>query len=168
MTLASEKKILVVDDEPDVREFIQTFLSDAGFQVTTAIDGVDAEEKLKLETPDLMTVDMVMPRRSGLALVRKLRKEQKWASIPVIIITAHAKDELAKDDVKEILVSSETRQENRFLMEKPIVPSKLIELACKLLNVSTKEDVTVREDLISAIKQASGSTLHEVKKVLTK
>ncbi len=166
MTLASEKKILVVDDEPDVREFISACLEDAGFKIRTAIDGVDALEKIEEEVPDLMTLDMVMPRKSGLSLMRKLRKNDLWQDIPVIIITAHAKDELAQDDVKELLVSSESKQNNRHLLEKPIVPSKLIDLVCGILNVSTDEDLGKREDLISAIKHADGDTLHEIRKVL--
>jgi CheY-like chemotaxis protein len=168
MTLASEKKILVIDDEPDVREFIATCLQDAGFQVRTAINGVDALEKIEEEIPDLMTLDMVMPRKSGLSLIRKLRKHEDWNRIPVIIITAHAKDELAKEDVKEILMSSESKQENRFLIEKPITPSKLIDLVCNLLNVSTHEDLASREDLIAALKNVNGATLREVKKILAK
>ena len=168
MTLASEKRILVVDDEPDVREFICACLEDAGFQVRSAIDGVDALEKIEEEIPDLMTLDMVMPRKSGLSLMRKLRKSAHLSDFPVIIITAHAKDEMAKDDVKELLVSSESKQGNRFLLEKPIIPSKLIDLACEVLNVSTEEDIGKREDLISAIKHANGATLHEIRKVLAK
>ncbi|MCG8336172.1 MAG: response regulator [Proteobacteria bacterium] len=166
MTLASEKKILVVDDEPDVRDFISACLEDAGFQIRSAVDGVDALEKIEEEIPDLMTLDMVMPRKSGLSLMRKLRKNDLWQNIPVIIITAHAKDELAQDDVKELLVSSESKQSNRHLLEKPIVPSKLIDLVCGILNVSTDEDLGKREDLISAIKHADGDTLHEIRKVL--
>lgn len=168
MALASEKSILVIDDEPDVRDFIATCLADAGFQVRTAINGVDAEEKIEQEIPDLMTLDMVMPRKSGLSLIRKMRKHEEWNQIPVIIITAHAKDEMAKEDVKEVLISSESKQENRFLMEKPIVPSKLIDQACKILGVSTDEDVAAREDLISAIKNVDGTTLREVRKILAK
>lgn len=152
MALASEKKVLVIDDEPDVRDFIATCLEDAGFQVRTAINGVDVEEKIEEELPDIMTLDMVMPRKSGLSLIRKMRKHDTWNKIPVIIITAHAKDEMAKEDVKEILINAEGKQENRFLMEKPIVPSKLIDQVCKILNVSTDEDVASKEDLISAIK----------------
>ncbi len=168
MALASEKKILVVDDEPDVREFLATCLKDAGFQVETAINGVDALEKIEQEIPDVMTLDMVMPRKSGLSLIRKLRTQKEWNDIPTIIITAHARDEMAKEDVKEILLSSESKQENRFLMEKPIVPSKLIDLVCEILDVSTNEDVASREDLISAMKNVDGTTLREVRKILAK
>lgn len=166
MALASEKKVLVVDDEPDVRDFISTCLEDAGFQVRTAINGVDAEEKIAEEIPDCMTLDMVMPRKSGLSLIRKMRKHESWNNIPVIIITAHAKDDMAKEDVKEILMSSESKQENRFLMEKPIVPSKLIDLVCRILNVATDQDQASKEDLISAIKNVDGTTLRELRKVL--
>jgi len=63
MIPASKKKILVVDDEPDVRNFLAACIEDAGFKVITAIDGVDALEKVAKDPPDLITMDMVMPRR---------------------------------------------------------------------------------------------------------
>ncbi|MCP4670075.1 MAG: response regulator, partial [Desulfobacula sp.] len=61
MAKASEKTILVVDDEPDVREFLATCMKDAGFNVKLAEDGVDGMEKIIKYMPDLVTVDMVMP-----------------------------------------------------------------------------------------------------------
>jgi len=85
MAHASEKKILVVDDEPDVRNFLASCIEDAGFIVETAVDGVDALEKIQADIPDLMTLDMVMPRKSGISLMRKLRENENWANIPVII-----------------------------------------------------------------------------------
>ena len=94
MAETSEKKIIVVDDEPDVRNFIAAVLEDAGFNVETAIDGLDALEKVEAFSPDLMTLDMVMPRMPGIKVIRTLRKNKKWARLPIIIITAHARDSL--------------------------------------------------------------------------
>jgi CheY-like chemotaxis protein len=75
MAQASEKKILVVDDEPDVRNFLAACLEDAGFNVETAVDGIDALEKVEAFSPDLMTLDMVMPRMPGIKVIRELRKQ---------------------------------------------------------------------------------------------
>ncbi|MFH1862805.1 MAG: response regulator, partial [bacterium] len=59
------KCILVVDDEPDVRSYLKAALQDAGFRVITANDGYEALEKIKAELPDLISLDLIMPRHSG-------------------------------------------------------------------------------------------------------
>lgn len=167
MAQASEKTVLVVDDEPDVRDFIATCLEDAGFQVKTAVDGVDALEKIEASIPDLMTLDMVMPRRSGLSLMRKLRKNDKWKEIPVIVITAHAQDEFASEDVKELLVAFEAKQQPRHIMEKPITPPKLIDAVSEILEVSPAGDtVGGNDNLLQAIKQADAATLQQIQSLL--
>ena len=101
MALASDKKVLVVDDEPDVRNFLAACIEDAGFQVKTAVDGADALEKLQEDPPDLMTLDMVMPRVSGINLMRQIRSMEAFTRLPVIVITAHAHDEMGIDDIKD-------------------------------------------------------------------
>lgn len=134
MTKASERRILVVDDEPDVRFFLATFIEDAGFIVETASDGVEALEKLETFNPHLMTLDMVMPRKSGIRVMRKIRTMEKWAKLPVIVITAHAHDEFGSDDVKEFnAFTSGTKP--RYIMEKPVTPAKLVAAIGDILGV---------------------------------
>ena len=101
MAQASDKKILVVDDEPDVRNFLAACIEDAGFQVDTASDGAEALEKIQADPPDLMTLDMVMPRVSGINLMRQLRSMDQFTQLPVIVITAHAHDEMGSEDFKD-------------------------------------------------------------------
>lgn len=150
MTLSSEKKILVVDDEPDVRNFLTACIEDAGFQVDSAVDGQDALEKIEKELPDLMTLDMVMPRKSGIELIRTLRKNDKWAGLPIIVITAHARDEFASDDIKSFNAFTSGLKPRRTI-EKPVTPEILVKTICEILNVepddATKfESSDVNED----------------------
>lgn len=166
MALASEKKILVVDDEPDVRDFLSTCLEDAGFQVETAIDGFDALEKIEKSPPDLITLDLVMPRISGIKLMRKLRKNDAWKQIPVIIVTAHAKDELGQKDLQE-LYAEEVRPAPEHIIEKPITPTNLVSGIGKILDVETSIDVvTERTDVLNMIKSASPEKLKEIQNLL--
>ncbi|MBD3165714.1 response regulator, partial [bacterium] len=65
MSDASQKHVLVVDDEDDIRAYLAMALEDAGFRVTEAVDGLDGMEKVKAETPDLISLDLVMPKHSG-------------------------------------------------------------------------------------------------------
>ncbi len=166
MALASDKRILVVDDEPDIRDFLSSCLEDAGFQVETAVDGFDALEKIEKQIPDLMTLDMLMPRISGIKLMRKLRKNEKMKNIPVIIVTAHAKDELGEEDVKE-LYAEEVNLAPKHIMEKPITPSKLVTAIADILGVELDLDISgKRSDILDIIKTASPEKLKEIKDLI--
>jgi CheY-like chemotaxis protein len=166
MALASDKRILVVDDEPDIRDFLSSCLEDAGFQVETAIDGYDALEKLEKQLPDLMTLDLVMPRISGIKLMRKLRKSEELSKIPVIIVTAHAKDDLGKEDIQE-LYAEEVNMAPKHIMEKPITPSKLVTAISDILDVKLDLDLGgERSDILNIVKTCSPEKLKEIKSLL--
>ncbi|MCP4757815.1 MAG: response regulator [Proteobacteria bacterium] len=164
---ASEKKVLVVDDEPDIRVFVNAFLQEAGFNVEVAIDGIDALDKIRADKPDLITLDLVMPRKSGLALLRNLKKSDEWNDIPIIIITAHAADDFGNKYMKE-LNALEARFKPDQIMEKPIIPSELISAIGSLLSVEIDETgMDERDDLIDLIKAADPKKLDEVKKLFS-
>ena len=169
MVSASEKKILVVDDEPDVRNFLTTCIQDAGFVVDSAVDGQDALEKIETEIPDLMTLDMVMPRKSGIELIRTLRKNDKWAKLPVIVITAHARNEFASEDIKDFNAFTSGLKPRRTI-EKPVTPEVLVRTICDILEVepespSSSADSTSSEEekLLKMIKDSDPKTLQQIK-----
>ena len=174
MAIASEKKILVVDDEPDVRNFLAACLEDAGFKVEVAVDGVDALEKVESFSPDLMTLDMVMPKMSGIKVIRSLRKNEKWAKLPVIVITAHARDEMGSDQIKEFsALTSGLRP--RITLDKPISPTNLVDTVCRILEVKPEalkeadEDLTDDpEKLVKLIQKTDPDTLKKISKMLNK
>ena len=168
MAQASEKRILVVDDEPDVRNFLATCIEDAGFQVETAVDGEDALAKIKADAPDLMTLDMVMPRKSGIELMRALRAEEKWAKLPVIVITAHARDEFGSDDIKSFNAFTSNLRP-RYTMEKPVTPVKLLEAIHEILGVTPVEEDSLpaeRASIIQMINETGPETLDKIRSVL--
>jgi CheY-like chemotaxis protein len=84
------KKILVVDDEPDVRDFLCTLLEDSGYETRTAQDGIAAMDLIEREQPDLILLDLVMPEETGTGLYRKLHHRKEFKAIPVIIISGVA------------------------------------------------------------------------------
>ena len=86
------KTVLVVDDDPDAREYLSTVLEDNGLAVLTAQDGSEALTKVEQETPDLISLDITMPGKSGVAVYRKLKEDDQFKSIPVIIITGVSDD----------------------------------------------------------------------------
>jgi two-component system, OmpR family, alkaline phosphatase synthesis response regulator PhoP len=82
------KKILVADDEPDILEIISYNLSKEGYQVTTARDGDDAVSKAKLVNPDLIILDIMMPKKSGVEVCELLRAKPAFKDTLIIFLTA--------------------------------------------------------------------------------
>ena len=94
--MADEKKtVLVVDDEPDARDYLTTVLEDNGFATVIAKDGTEAIARLEEAVPDLVSLDITMPEKSGVSVYRKLREDEQLKSVPVIIITG-VSDEFQK------------------------------------------------------------------------
>lgn len=83
------KKILIVDDDPSIREILSTQLSRLGYATATAEDGEDAVARFKKEKPDLVLMDLMMPVVDGLAACQRIRAmEKKGARTPVVFLTA--------------------------------------------------------------------------------
>lgn len=87
-------KILVVEDDPSIQEFLKEYLLDNGYAVETASDGVQALNSLKKSQPDLVLLDLGLPNVTGEAVCLEIRK--KYPDLPVIILTA-------KDDVSDVV-----------------------------------------------------------------
>lgn len=83
-----KKKILIVDDERDIVSYLEMVLQDQGFETVTAGDGNEALEAVKRERPDLVTLDISMPKASGTRFYKEMRTDPELAAIPVIIVTA--------------------------------------------------------------------------------
>ena len=78
MTDSGKKTVLVVDDEADVRNFLKAALKEAGFEVVTASDGFEALERVKQQVPDLISLDLVMPKKSGAKFYRDLTRNRRF------------------------------------------------------------------------------------------
>jgi two-component system cell cycle response regulator DivK len=94
-------KILVVDDNQDSRELVIKILKGKGHQLIEAVDGEDALEKVVEEQPHLILMDISLPKIDGHEVTRWLKQHKKFASIPVIALTAHA----MKGDMEKALAS---------------------------------------------------------------
>jgi len=80
-------KILVIDDEPEITEIVETFLSENGFQVATENDPHAAVKKAKAFKPDVILLDIMMPGVDGYDICQALKKDPAFANIPVIFLT---------------------------------------------------------------------------------
>lgn len=87
--MEDKKTILVVDDEKDIREIIEIYLMNEGYNIVLACDGIEALEKLKKEKIDLIILDIMMPKLDGIRTCLKIRKEKK---LPIIMLSAKSDD----------------------------------------------------------------------------
>ena len=84
--------ILVADDDMDIRDLVAFKLEQAGFDVTAVDNGLAALTAARLEPPDLMVLDVMMPGMSGIDVCRELRNDRSTAGLPVILLTARAQE----------------------------------------------------------------------------
>jgi DNA-binding response OmpR family regulator len=92
---AAPGKVLIVDDDPQVRDMLSRTLEREDWVVSTAEDGRAGLDAMTANTPDLILLDLMMPRMDGFEFVSELRKHQHWRSIPIVVITAKT---LTKED----------------------------------------------------------------------
>jgi CheY-like chemotaxis protein len=84
------KKILIAEDDPASRELVREILAAQGYQVIEATDGQEALRMVEEESPDLVLLDIQLPRVNGLAVVRQLRQNPRLANLRVVAVTAYA------------------------------------------------------------------------------
>jgi DNA-binding response OmpR family regulator len=81
------KKILIIDDDPAIVEFLEDFLQDNGFATVSAFDGVQGLEQLRAHGPDLITLDMDMPEKGGVLFYAAMRKDEATRDTPVVVVS---------------------------------------------------------------------------------
>jgi len=91
--MGEKTKILLVDDEPDLVQMIKLRLKAAGYEVATAGDGQQALEAVKTEKPDLMILDLMLPKLDGYKVCRFLKFDERTKDIPILIFTARAQEQ---------------------------------------------------------------------------
>ena len=121
------KTILVVDDDPDAREFLVTVLEDNGFTAVTANDGTDAIALVDESVPDLISLDIAMPEKSGVAVYRKLKEDERLQDIPVIIITG------ISDDFKKFISTRRQVPPPDGYISKPVDHEQFLKMVKELL-----------------------------------
>ncbi len=87
MSTTAKRHILVVDDEPDFVAYLVAVLEEGGYAVTTAFDGEQALRHVRDLPPDLVTLDISMPRKTGVLFYRQMKSEERLRPIPVIVVT---------------------------------------------------------------------------------
>lgn len=87
-----KRTILVVDDFADARDFMKLIIESYGYNVLEAADGLEAIESLRDQFPDLILMDIAMPRMDGLTATKNIRTIKRGTRVPIIAVTAHGKE----------------------------------------------------------------------------
>jgi len=139
MTKPQDKRVLVVDDDEDVVFFLTTALEDAGFQVDEASGADEALERIRTNPPDFISLDMVMPGKSGVVLFHTLQKNPDWAGIPVLFVTGEAKNARVRQELDAVLTQSSMHGPDTYL-EKPVTAAKYVRAIAKVLGIELQEE----------------------------
>jgi two-component system, OmpR family, alkaline phosphatase synthesis response regulator PhoP len=119
-----KKTVLVVDDQPHIVRLIQVNLEKEGVQVATAGDGVEGLQKVRDLRPDLVILDVIMPRKDGFEVLREMKNDSALSEIPVIMLTVKAHN----SDIVEGL-----KEGAELYLPKPFHPKELVSLVKRVL-----------------------------------
>lgn len=136
MANGEKKKIMVVDDEPDVVAYLSSLFEDNGFVVVSAADGAEAQQKVKSEMPDLITLDISMPEKSGVRFYRETKTDADLKDIPIVIVTGVESTHdggTGKDFERFLGTRKNVPPPDGFIM-KPVEPEELLSTVKGLLN----------------------------------
>ncbi len=113
-------KILIVDDDPSTLNLLQTFLSEKGFEIATASDGVEGLQRVREWGPELILLDVMMPRLDGYGFVREIKKDTKLRKLPIVVLTAREmmRDVFVQEGIKDYVI-------------KPYEPEELYKIVAK-------------------------------------
>ncbi|MBL7190357.1 response regulator [bacterium] len=122
-----KKKILIIDDEPDTLAYFSSLLQDNGYDTIESADGEAGLRLIQDELPDLITLDISMPEKSGVRLYTDIKTNENWKHIPVIIITG------VSEDFKKFISTRSQIPAPEGYMSKPINPEEFLRTTAELL-----------------------------------
>lgn len=129
--MATPAKILLVDDDVTLHDMYAERLRAEGYNIVSAYDGEEALEKVSKEQPDVILLDIMMPKINGIDVMKKLREDETTANIPIILLTAL---------VQEInKIKGMMHETDQYLIKSEIMPSAVISAIEKALGSSKKE-----------------------------
>jgi two-component system phosphate regulon response regulator PhoB len=127
------KKVLNVEDDADIRTFVTTVLEENGYIPIMALDGAEGMEKVKTERPDLIILDILMPRESGIKMYHELKLDPSLKEIPIIMLSGVSKRTFLRSQAALTEFGDETVPEPQAYLEKPVEPEDLAEAVKKIL-----------------------------------
>lgn len=127
------KKVLTVDDDPDIIIFVQTVLEENGYAPLIARNGEAGLSIVRDEVPDLIILDVLMPKQSGIRMYRELKADEALRGIPVIILSGIARRTFLRSQEALTEFGDQPVPEPEIYMEKPVEPAELVEAIRSLI-----------------------------------
>ena len=128
-----KKKILIVDDELDVRIYVGTLFETSGYEPVAAKNGSEGLQKAKEISPDLIILDVMMPKAGGVSMYRELKADQQLRDIPVIMLTGVGEKSFSHYlKMLKFKIKDPIPQPNAY-MEKPLDHERLVELVREII-----------------------------------
>ena len=127
------KKVLVVDDDIDIRKVVSKLVEKSGYKVMEAKNGIEGMGKVREDKPDLIILDILMPKESGIRMYRELKTEEPLKDIPVIVLSAITKKSFFRSQKVLDEFAGQSVPEPEAYIEKPEEPEELIALMKKIL-----------------------------------
>jgi two-component system alkaline phosphatase synthesis response regulator PhoP len=127
--MEKEAYILIVDDDPDILDNIIIVLETQPYRLGTAQDGKKCMEMMKEEVPDLLILDLLMPRMDGWGVIREMRSEPRYANVPIMILTTVIEDASRRRYELETGMAMSVQA----YVQKPVMPTEMIRRVERLL-----------------------------------
>jgi two-component system phosphate regulon response regulator PhoB len=128
----SEGRVFVLEDDPDIVEYLSSFLEDEGFDVASANRCSAALEALDIFRPEVVLIDALLPGKSGLDFLVTVRRHERWSELPLVVVTGN--DQLLQDDCQSYLGAHEGVRGPDGVLGKPVDLDTLLKVIRRLIN----------------------------------
>ena len=132
---ATKKHVLVVEDEPDFAYLLRSILMNAGYTVATAYTCEEAFSEVCKTRPDIITLDILIPRKSGVFFYRKLKAQERFRDIPVVVVTGLTRDKEMENLIRTFLEADDVPYPEAYL-EKPVDGPSLLKTIEEAMSTS--------------------------------
>ncbi len=129
--MGKQPYILITDDDPDILENLVTILETQPYRLATARDGKQCLALVKREQPDLLILDLLMPRLDGWGVIRELRSDPQYAQLPIMVLTTVVEDASRRRYELEVGMAMDVQD----YVQKPAKPAELLQRVEKLLKI---------------------------------
>ncbi len=147
-----QPSILVVDDDPDILEGLTALLETRPYRLATAKDGLECMERIQEAPPDLLILDMMMPRMDGFAVIKELRSDPTYAGLPIIVLTTVVEDAAYRRYELETGLAMDIQH----YVEKPVRPEELLKLVSSIVDqpliLVAEDDPDILEAVITVLE----------------
>jgi CheY-like chemotaxis protein len=128
--MSKQPYILIADDDPDILEGLTAVLETRPYKLATARDGLECMERIRAEIPDLLILDMMMPRMDGFAVIKELRNDPKHMGLPIIVLTTVVEDAAYRRYELETGLAMDVQH----YIEKPTPPEELLRRVSEIVD----------------------------------